>query len=200
MGYKNLWESGFLFAAAYYQQSDGTITRIAITVEGSNLIYNISQNAGKSSNRGMEIVFDQDISKVVSINLNVNAYQNQIEAFSVLNKYPIESIFSADKQKILSGNAKLNGVFHFGSKFDAQVSAIYLAKDIIPQGTIDPRFSLDFGIKKSIQSEKGEIFINVTDLFNTMVIRKEIVGENFTYTSSDYYETQVVRAGYSYKF
>jgi hypothetical protein len=33
-----------------------------------------------------------------------------------------------------------------------------------------------------------------------MVIKKTINGNNFNFTSTDYYETQVVRVGYSYKF
>ena len=30
--------------------------------------------------------------------------------------------------------------------------------------------------------------------------KKEIKGQGFIYTSYDYYETQVIRVGYSYKF
>ena len=72
--------------------------------------------------------------------------------------------------------------------------------DIIPQGKIAARYSLDFGIKKAVQKGKGELFLNATDVLNTLVIKKEIQGDGFSYTSDDYYETQVVRLGYSYKF
>jgi len=37
-------------------------------------------------------------------------------------------------------------------------------------------------------------------LLNTMITKKEITGQGFIYTSDDYYETQVIRVGYSYKF
>lgn len=84
--------------------------------------------------------------------------------------------------------------------FDAQLTAIYLAPDIIPQGKIAQRFSLDFGIKKSLQKGKGELFLNATDILNTMIIKKEIQGQGFKYISTDYYETQVIRLGYNYKF
>ena len=83
---------------------------------------------------------------------------------------------------------------------DYNYSAIYLAPDIIPQGKINARFSLDVGIKKLIQKSKGELFFNATDLLNTMVTKKEIKGQGFIYTSNDFYETQVIRVGYSYKF
>ena len=94
----------------------------------------------------------------------------------------------------------MNNSFHFPKNIDAQITSIYLAPDIIPQGKIKSRFSLDLGLKKAIQNGKGELFFNATDLLNTMVIKKEIQGQGFYYTSDDYYETQVIRLGYSYKF
>jgi hypothetical protein len=142
----------------------------------------------------------QDISKLHSFNINLNAYQNKIDAFIVENKYPTTHSFSADQQEIFSGNIKLNNTFHFPKIADLQITAIYLAPDIIPQGKIKSRFSLDIGLKKAIQKEKGELFFNATDLLNTMIIQKEINGQGFKYTSNDYYETQVIRLGYSYKF
>ncbi|MEQ8905308.1 TonB-dependent receptor [Ekhidna sp.] len=200
LGYKNGWDKGYFYGATYHRFSDGTITRVATTVDTTNLIYNISQNAGKSSNTGIEVVISQEITDKINMNLNLNGYYNQIDAFTVVNQYPVENTFTADQQEVYSGNIKLNTNFKLGKNAEAQLSAIYLAPDIIPQGTIDSRFSLDLGVKKMIQNGKGELFLNATDLLNTMVIRKEINGNNFSYTSNDYYETQVIRFGYNFKF
>lgn len=200
LGYKTNWKNGYFYSAAYHRFADGTITRISSIVPGSNLIYAIFQNVNKSYNTGAEVVLSQEVSKTYSFNLNLNAYHNQIDAFTVENLYPVPHLFSADKQEIVSGNLKLNNTFHFPKSIDVQLTAIYLAPDIIPQGEIAARFSLDAGIKKAIQKGKGELFFNATDLFNTMVIKKNIQGDGFRYVSTDYYETQVIRIGYSYKF
>ncbi|HRH46740.1 MAG TPA: outer membrane beta-barrel family protein, partial [Pyrinomonadaceae bacterium] len=200
LGYKTSWKSGYFYSAAYYRFANATITRISTIVPNSNLIYAIFQNAGKSHNTGLEIVLNQDIAKWYSFNINANAYYNQIDAFTVENLYPVPHTFSANKQTIFSGNVKLNNNFHLPKNFELQVTAVYLAPDIIPQGKIGQRFSLDLGLKKSIQKGKGELFLNANDLLNTMVIKKEIQGNGFSYTSADYYETQVIRLGYSYKF
>lgn len=199
LGHKAIWGKGSLFSAVYHRFADGTITRISSTVPGSNIIYAIFQNANKSYNSGIEMILTQEISKLYSFNINVNAYRNQIDGFSVVNKYPVTNTFTADKEDIYSGNFKLNNTFHFPKNIDAQLTAIYLAPDIIPQGKIKSRFSLDLGLKKVIQKGKGELFFNATDLLNTMTIKKEIKGKDFHYTSDDYYETQVIRLGYSYK-
>ena len=200
LGYKTSFTNGSLYGAVYHRSTTGTITRIATQVPPSTLIYNVFQNAGNSSNTGVELVFQQKISPLFSYNLNANIYQNTIDAFSVLNQYPVPSLFSAKKDQLTSGNVKLNTAFRFGKTTDLQLTAIYLAPDLIPQGRIDSRFSVDGGVKKQIQEGKGEIFLNATDLLNTLRIKRTITANGFVLQSTDYFETQVFRMGYSYKF
>ena len=200
IGYKNSWTKGSIYTALYYRFANGTITRIATSVPPSTLIYATFQNADKSYNTGLEAVLSQEISKLYSLNINANVYRNQIDAFTVTSLYPSPSVYSATLQETVSGNLKINNSFHFAKNVDAQLTAVYLAPDIIPQGKIESRFSIDLGIKKGIQNGKGELFLNATDLFNTMVIKRRIDGINFFYNSRDYNETQVIRLGYSYKF
>ena len=200
LAYKTNWKGGYFYSAAYHRLSNGTITRISSIVPGSTLIYAIFQNVNRSYNTGLEIVLSQDVTKWYTFNINGNVYHNRIDAFTVHNLYPQPNTFSAPMQQIITGNVKLNNLFKLPKNIMIQLTAVYLAPDIIPQGKIAQRFSLDLGIKKSLQKGKGEVFLNATDLLNTMVIRKEVQGSGFRYTSADYYETQVVRAGYSYKF
>lgn len=200
LGYKTDWNTGYLFSSVYHKRMKGTITRIGSVVPGSDLIYNIFQNAGKSYSTGIELLFSQNIDRWLTLNINMNGYQNIIDSFSVLNKYPSENLFTAAKEDIFSGNIKFTGLLHFANKMEGQLTAIYQAPDLVPQGKTYSRFSIDLGLKKSIQKGNGEIFINATDVANTMRLKKEVKGNGFRYVSSDYYETQVVRLGYNYKF
>ncbi len=200
LGYKSSGLKGYIYAAAYHRFAEGTITRISSTVGASPLIYAIFQNAGKSYNTGLEMVFNQEVSTHYSISVNMNGYHNQINAFSVVNLYPSTNTFSAPQQEVFSGNIKVNNQIRLSGGIEAQITAIYQAPDIIPQGTIDTRFTIDAGAKKSIQKGKGELFLNATDLLNSLIIKKQIQGQGFNYTSTDYYETQVIRLGYNYKF
>jgi hypothetical protein len=160
----------------------------------------VFQNAGKSNNSGVEVVFQQHFFKVLSLNTNLNYYRNHFDAFTVENQYPVPVLYSSPSQEVHSGSLKLNGLFHFKNGTDIQLSAIYQAPDIIPQGKVYSKFAVDAGFKKSIQKGKGELIVNATDILNTMRIKKEITGTDFKYESTDYYETQVFRVGYSYKF
>lgn len=200
LGYKATLKKGYFYAALYYRSTSNTITRIATTVPPATFIYTVFQNAGTSSNKGLELIFQKELSKTFSFNTNATVYQSVIDAFTVQNQYPVPSVFSAAKESITSGNVKLNGFVHLPRKTELQFTAVYLAPDLIPQGRIASRFSVDAGIKKQIQKGKGELFINGTDLFNTLRIKRNIQGNGFRFVSTDYFETQVFRVGYSYKF
>jgi hypothetical protein len=94
----------------------------------------------------------------------------------------------------------VNGLFHLPRKWDLQVTGVYMAPDIVPQGKTYSRTYVDMGLKKTIQNGKGEVFLNATDVGNTLRIKKSVTGDGFHYVSTDYYETQVFRLGYTYKF
>ncbi|WP_166923155.1 TonB-dependent receptor domain-containing protein [Flavobacterium poyangense] len=200
LGYKTNFSKSYLTASVYHRLVNGTITRIASTVPGSTLIYSVFQNAGKSASTGLELIYSNEMTPWYSFNINGNIYKNRIDAFTVTNLYPTPVDYHAEKQEMVSGNAKWNNTFTLSKTLTGQLSALYLAPDIIPQGKINSRFSVDMGIKKTVQKGKAEIFLNASDLFNTLVIKKEIQGTNFNYNSHDYYETQVIRFGYTYKF
>ena len=200
LGYKTNWKNGYFFPSAYHKRMDATIIRIGSIVPGSALIYNIYQNAGKSYSTGFEMMLSQNLSNKVTLNLNLNGYKNIIDSFTVINKYPLENTYHGDREEIYSGNIKFNGLFHFPKHVDLQLAVIYQAPELVPQGKIFSRFSIDAGGKKIIQNGKGEVFINATDLANTLKLKRQVRGNGFEYVSTDYYETQVFRVGYSYKF
>ena len=200
LGYKMSSDHGYLYTAVYHKRMEATITRIASIQPGSNVIYNIFQNAGDSHSSGFEIILSHNFQSWATVNLNLNGYKNTIEAFTVVNEYPAENTFTAESQQMYSGSIKLNGLFHLPHKTDLQISSVYLAPDVVPQGKTYSRFSIDVGAKKIIQNGKGELFINASDLANTQRIKKEVKGDGFRYLSTDYYETQVIRVGYNLKF
>lgn len=200
LGYRTSWSKGYWYSALYHRMTDGTKIRIGTIVPGSTIIYNIYQNAGLSYNTGVEALLQQTINKWLSFNANLNIYRNVIDAFTVENKYPVPSTFSANRETYTSGNAKLNVLFKLPQQFDIQLSSIYLAPDILPQGEIGTRFSVNLGVKKAIQKGKGEFYLNGTDILNTLKIHKTITGNGFSYVTTDYYETQAFRLGYSWKF
>lgn len=200
LGFRHSQEKGYLQFSIFHKSTDGTIARIATTAPGSNLIYAVFQNADESYSNGAELVYAKTLTPWFKTSLNGTVYHNTIDAFEVNSLYPVAQRFTIPTQKAFSGNLKSNNSFELSKSCSAQLTAVWLAPDIIPQGRIGARFSLDAGLRKRVQDGKGEWFVNATDLANTLVLRKTVTGTDFRYSGTDYYETQVVRLGYSYKF
>ena len=200
LGFRQSWSGGYLYSAAYHRMSTDILTKIITEVPSSIRLAEVYQNADKGLNTGIELVLNQQLGSKVRLNANGNIYRNEIGAFSIVNAYPSHIKFDGEKQSIVSGNAKINIIATIFEDTEFQITGTYLARDIIPQGKILARYSIDTGLTKKIQNGKGELFINASDILNTLVMRYEIEGTTFNLISDDYYETQVVRVGYQYRF
>lgn len=200
IGYKQYWKRGFIYSAAYHRISENVITTILTEIPGTTRLTSIRQNAGRGLNSGLEFVVGGDLTESLKVNLNANAYRNAFGAFEIVNAYPNDISFSMAQRQTYTGNVKANFNYAFAWGIKLQLTGTYLAADIVPQGKIAARYYIDGGLTKSVQGGKGEWFVNASDIFNTLVIRYELQGENFTLTSDDFFETQVFRLGYQYRF
>lgn len=200
LGYRQSWDRGYIYGAAYHRISENILTKIITEVPGTTRFASVDQNAGMGYNSGVELVASRQLGQKIKVNANANYYLNRIAAFSIVNAYPSNVSFSRDEQSAWAGNFKLNMDFDLPSNFKLQLAGIYFTPDIIPQGKILERYSVDLGISKSLWGGKGEAFLNATDVFNTMINKYELEGSGFSINSTDYYETQVIRLGIQYRF
>ncbi|MBC7841432.1 MAG: TonB-dependent receptor [Gemmatimonadaceae bacterium] len=200
LGYKAGWTSGSVYAAAFHRIITGTITRITTQVPGSVLLYNVFQNGGRSASTGTELTWQQTLTPRLSLAANGSLFQRTADAFSGVNQYPTPTPYAMPRQSLTSGTLKVNSLVRLPHGWQTQISAIYLAPDLLPQGRIGSRFSLDLGAKVSVQRGKGEIVINATDVLNTNQATRTTRGTDFQLVSTDYLETQVIRVGYTWKF
>ncbi|MBU6365537.1 MAG: TonB-dependent receptor [Gemmatimonadetes bacterium] len=200
LGYRAALASGSVSAALFHRVVDGTITRIATQAPGSVLLYHVFQNAGRSRSSGAEVAWQRVLSPQVTLGANATAYRQRFDAFAVLNRYPVPTTYTAARQTLTTGNAKVNAVVRWPRGWQSQVAAVALAPELLPQGRLGGRFGVDLGMKRSVQGGKGEWVANATDLFNTMRPERTLRGNGFTLVSTDFLETQVVRVGYSRAF
>ncbi len=200
LGYRHSWQQGYFYTALYHRLSTNILTKIITEIPETNRFASVNQNADKGQNSGLEWIFTQQLLKNLKINTSANAYLNRIDAFTITNAYPTNVNFSRKEQKAWTGNVKFNLMFKLPWQSDFQITAIYLAPDIIPQGKILERYSIDAAITKEIQKGKGELFISASDIFNTMIMRYDLDGATFSLISNDYLETQVLRFGYQFRF
>jgi outer membrane receptor protein involved in Fe transport len=203
LAYKRLWHSGSFFFAGYFRLIDAPFLRIYetdLSTPDYQVINKIYQNVGEGSQLGLELQFDQRILKNWKLSASLNVYNNVIEAYSGTLLFPTERSFGIERSEELTWDLKINQQFDLPGAWDIQLTGLYLAPQNIPQGRQLARSSIDLGLRKTILQEKGQITFSATDLFNRYGIKQEIRGDGFTAVYENFYETQVLRLGFVYKF
>lgn len=194
VAYKNTWKSGSFYLSGYYKHTNDILTRIYTTNEDLSLNA-ITQNLNDGRNFGAELLVEQEILSGWNMSAGFNWYRNIIESASGTVIYPYEQPFQFDESKTNSWNLKLNTHVSLPKSYELQAGFIYYAPDIIPQGRILSRNSLDLEIRKKLLNDKMEVSLSATDILNKSGIRQEIYGNGFTMNSENYYESQVVMIG-----
>jgi len=202
LAYKTNWENGSGYFSGFYRNTTDIFSRIFTSdpTATTTVINTIPQNLGEGKNLGFEMAFDQKITEFWNLNGSFLWYANQINAFSGTSIYPYSQPFAFEERKSNTWNYKLNNNLKLPSNTEMQVTAVYYAPNIIPQGKVDDRFSLDFGLKKSILEGKADLIFSATDLLNTFALKQTIEGEGFILRSENYYETQIITVGMKYRF
>jgi outer membrane receptor protein involved in Fe transport len=203
LAYRLKWESGMVFLAGYYRLIDNPYMRV-YTVDTTNTSYDvitkIYANTGGATNAGLELVFSQQILGIWKLSGSVNFYKNSIEAYKGSLLFPYPHSFTIGNSVENTWDAKLSNHFTINDALQVQLTAAYFAPKNIPQGKQRSRSSIDFGITQKIFDGKGELSFSASDIFNTFGIRQEIEGDGFTATYENYFETQVFRIGFKYRF
>jgi outer membrane receptor protein involved in Fe transport len=203
LAYKHMWNSGSLSLAGYYRAITDPYTRV-YSIDTSNISYNIVNkiyhNVGSATNTGIELILNQSITKFWKLSTSFNWYKNTINAYTGTLLFPYERSFNIAETTDNSADIKVNNQFTLKGETQIQLTALYYTPRNIPQGKQMARSSVDIGIKKKIIKGKGEVSVSFSDIFNRFGIKQELKGDGFMAVYENFYETQILSAGFKYKF
>ena len=203
IAYKLGWKKGSFSFSLYYRSIEDPFTRI-YSIDTTNNLYNIINkiyhNVGSATNKGLELIFNQDITSFWKITLSSNLYNNTINAYQDTLLFPYKRPFSINKTSENSSDFKLINQWSFPTGTQVQLSVLYYTPKNIPQGKQYARSSIDAGMKQILLKGKGELTFSFTDIFNAFGIKQKINGEGFSLYYENFYETQILRLGFKYKY
>jgi len=203
IAYEHLWDTGSIIASAYHRDIEDPFTRV-FAIDPTNpdydIINRVYQNVGSGSSTGLELIVAQDLSDNWELSGSINWYDNVIDQDQVTLLFPVVRPFNVPRSEDNTWDFTLNNQVEFQNGLQLQVSIVYYAEKNIAQGTQAARSSVDLGISKPVMNDRGEIVVSFVDVFNDFGIKQFIVGEGFDAIYENYYETQVVSAGFNYQF
>jgi hypothetical protein len=185
-----LWQTGSFYTSLYHKIIDDYYTRIYIQDPAhSEITIKAYDNLGRASNLGVEFTFDQKILKPWKLSASANLYRNKIFNHSGQISFPLPQQYSIAERIDIPFFAKLINQFTLPRNLQIETTVQYFSSKNIGQGRELSRGGIDFGVKKSLASNKLELNLSASDIFNTMGIHQKIDGEGFS-MSTEHYETQ----------
>ena len=202
IAYKYFWNTGSVFLSGYYRLIKDSFQRVYSrdTTSVFDVVIKTFANTGRSKHLGSEVVWSQEISDFWKLSGNLNLYRISIDRHTGQLLFPYPQSFVIQEDSGSTWDAKLSSTFTFRQGLQAQVTGIYFADRVVPQGKQLARSSVDIGINQKLWAGKGEFTLAISDIFNRFGIRQEIDGDGFTAEYQNFYETQSIRTGLKMKF
>ncbi len=195
--YINSYELGYTYKpnkftiqpTVFYRTTENMFTRLAIvdTVNAINII--TFQNSKQSSAFGAELSVTYQPVKFWFINAGISAYQMELNATNLNNT--TRSNFGYNG-KIMSNTFLPGG-------FALQISAFYRSPFITPQGTSDPFYAFNMGIRKDFLRGKLTGTFTFNDIFNTMHFGMKMSSNQQTGQMYRQFDSQFISVGLTYK-
>jgi iron complex outermembrane receptor protein len=151
------WKSAFM-ASVYFNTTKDVFTEVYDYNPDTNTTVTSQINISKSYNYGVNITHSAELYKFWSVNTLFNVFENRFMG-NVLNAATIEPIVTL--------NLNVQNSFTLSESLKAEMNAQYQSKSNLGIYERDSFFDFSIGISKQILSNKGNIKLNVTDIFNT---------------------------------
>jgi outer membrane receptor for ferrienterochelin and colicin len=160
----------------FYRQMENAIGRIVEyrtdPISGEAVAYRTPVNLKNGVNYGAELNGTLNISKKWKISGTFSVFEAKLNG---------ENLEAHLTNQTTVMNARLNTDFTLGKDWNIQIVGFYNSPNVLIQGTVEPIYYLDFGLRKPIFNNKGAFTFRLSDIFNTKQV-------NFT-TFSPEYET-----------
>ena len=185
LGYLMQYKKSTVSASVFYRYRYDIITQYTTLINDSTT-YTSFQNLHSSHSYGIEISYQQGLWKFWNMNTNASFFQ------TIVN----DTLYDASLRNNFTWNIRWNNTFILPLDFTIQLSANYRSKTITlnsmgfesggaGQGIMNPRWSVDFGIKKSFLNKTLSLSLQVRDIFNSQ--QTHVVSYGSSKTS--YYES-----------
>lgn len=190
IGYIKGWERYLLNATVYHRYSTDVETRITILTD-DNVAIQSRENADTRASTGAELINQIQIFKNLDATLTGNLFYSKINAENIEEDFSNENV---------SWTLNLLANWLIPNWFSFQAQGNYRGPIVLPQGQIEPQFSMNLGIRKDLFSGKGTVALSVSDISNTRKFRISTSNPRFDEERVFQRESRVGTLSFTYRF
>lgn len=175
VAFSKTWSKVELSAIAYFNYTKDKVFRVN-DIYSRTILWRTYTNAGTAISSGMEASASVKLTSCWKLYASGNIFRFYVEG----NPNGIETI-----QKSLNFNANGNTSVDLSKNLRFQWDATYIGRTVTPQGADSDYFLSNMGLKYSFKGNKGNVGLQVQNVFNTNIQTIVTQASNF-YSTTDY--------------
>ena len=175
-----------------YSHTTDVISNVLLTDTAKKTIFISYQNLATQDSYNVNISYPIKITDWWSSNNNLTTYYNKFKTPDILGS-PYES-------GRVSFNLNTDQSITLNPTTSIEFSGYYQSKQITGTLLIDPQYSVDLGLKKSLMDKKMDIKLAVNDLFKTQKSKITSALPSQQYIVKERWESQIFRLTCTYRF
>jgi hypothetical protein len=183
---------GQLNTALNYTRTTDIIADVFDQDDSTRITFRTKRNLATRRNIGAAITLTKPITKVWTLTLFTNIYNNYFEGR--INNAPVDIDFTAF-------SANMNNQFRFKNGWSAELSGFFRSKGL-EGGTLvtQPLGSFSFGASKQIMKTKGTLRLSVRDPLFIQQFKGSTKFDNIDFSILSRNDTRQVSLAFAYRF
>lgn len=205
VGYLKRWDKVTFSTSAYFEDTKDVFSFVRTPtgelVNGIPVILSRPINLGKEQKFGFEFTFNYTPYKWWRLNSNFNLYNVQSTGQnSYVDVVTGETIVQNLDNKANSWFARINSKVTLPYKIDWQLTAMYNGEQKTAQGKNLGQFGMNTALSKDILKDKATVAFNISDVFNSRIMRSYTYLENQTSYSEMQFRKRQFNLSFTYRF
>lgn len=183
VGYIKRWEKVTFSSSAYFENTKDVFSFVRTPngdkVDGIPVILSRPINLGKEQKYGFEFTFNYSPYKWWKINSNFNLYNVKTTGENTYTDTNNQVIVQNLNNQANTWFARISSKVTLPYKIDWQLSGTYNGAQKTAQGKILDQFGMNTAFSKDVLKDKATIAFNISDIFNSRIMR------SYTYLQND---------------
>lgn len=184
LNYIKSWTMHMVSLSAYLRTGDNKMERISYL--DNDVMYSTWYNVGKETNSGVEIVVKDSFWRgKIDLTTTINLYNNHLSAWATDFTSPVAPFntyaISGKKQNAFAWDARMMFSIKLPWSLSFQATGRYASKQLTAQGSRQPGWSVDAGLRKTLGN--WSFSISARDLFDSRKFKNITYGEGYTQTT-----------------
>jgi len=198
LNYIKSWTNHMISFSAYLRTADNLMNRISYMYD--NVLYSTWANVSKQANFGAEIVAKNNLFRnILNLTTTVNLYRNHLSSWNMdFNHDGIIIPVSGSGRTSFAWDVRCMASVRLPWSMSLQVTGGYNSRSLTAQGSREPGWNVDAGIRKSVGD--WSFSINCRDIFNSRKMNMVTNGDGYTQHDKRWRGGRTIRFTVKYSF